>query len=348
MKNMAIITISSFALLSCSGGMGTFSLPNPFAPSPNAVAAEGQIVNRGSYRAIITQNGDNIASLAAKSGVDEAAFRQFNGLPERYTPYPGEEFAIPPNASPNFGQNAQNPLGVMPNMPNMPADSQAISGFGGSVNSTISSTSLGSSQNTAQNVNLINHTVQAGETAFSIARQYNTNISQLTLYNNMSADMSLTPGQVIRVPAASGQAASANATPSAPTQTNTASTAQANAQSSTASADSGFIQPVSGTIKEDYNTQNKGIVFSTAPQAPVRAAASGEVVLTSQSAGSTGSVVMIKHSQGLVTVYARLGSIAVTKGQTVSAGQNIGTTQSDSMLLQLRRGSQSLNPVDYF
>ena len=59
--------------------------------------------------------------------------------------------------------------------------------------------------------------------------------------------------------------------------------------------------------------------------APVYAVADGYVVTSTRLNGSYGNYIIIKHDNGLFTLYAhgQAGSIAVSKGQRVSKGQQI-------------------------
>jgi murein hydrolase activator len=70
-------------------------------------------------------------------------------------------------------------------------------------------------------------------------------------------------------------------------------------------------------------TMNLGIDISAAQGSPVRAAAEGEVALVS-SLPSYGTIVVLRHSGGLHTVYANLSSASVHPGQYVHAGATVG------------------------
>lgn len=74
-------------------------------------------------------------------------------------------------------------------------------------------------------------------------------------------------------------------------------------------------------------TDNSGIDIETSKAAPVRAVFDGHVSNIFRPAGYN-NVVMIRHGN-YITIYANLGAISVKKGDTVKAGQNIGTVYSD-------------------
>ena len=109
-----------------------------------------------------------------------------------------------------------------------------------------------------------------------------------------------------------------------------------------------------GDEKEDKNSQttvkNGGIdIRSHAKQAYV--VSSGEVSAVFSSDGNSTSIV-VKHGEYL-SVYANLKSVAVKKGDQVSAGQLLGTinqnpeTGESVLHFQVRKGRQKLNPEEW-
>lgn len=96
-------------------------------------------------------------------------------------------------------------------------------------------------------------------------------------------------------------------------------------------------------------TNNAGIDLETAKGAAVRSVYDGEVSAVFRPDGYN-SVVVIRHGT-YMTVYANLGSVSVSTGQKVKAGQNIGTVYSDpndngrSVLhFEIRKGREKENP----
>lgn len=75
-------------------------------------------------------------------------------------------------------------------------------------------------------------------------------------------------------------------------------------------------------------TTNSGIDMQTTPGAQVRCVFDGEVSAVFRPDGYN-NVVVIRHGD-YMTVYANLGSITVSTGQKIKAGQNIGTVYTDS------------------
>lgn len=115
-----------------------------------------------------------------------------------------------------------------------------------------------------------------------------------------------------------------------PTQT-AVSRADAGLVSAPAVAVSSLIMPVGGPITSGFGPRwgrmHNGIDISANSGTPVVAAGSGTVVAASYS-GGFGNLVLIDHGGGLVTFYAHLNSMNVRQGQTVAAGNSIGTVGS--------------------
>jgi lipoprotein NlpD len=85
---------------------------------------------------------------------------------------------------------------------------------------------------------------------------------------------------------------------------------------------------------------------------PVIAAAAGRVTYTGAGIPGLGKLVVIKHDNGFITVYAHNRDILVKEQQTVRRGQKIaevGNTDADRPKLhfQIRKGSAAVDPMRY-
>ncbi|MFF8828466.1 peptidoglycan DD-metalloendopeptidase family protein [Streptomyces sp. NPDC015131] len=98
---------------------------------------------------------------------------------------------------------------------------------------------------------------------------------------------------------------------------------------------SGFTAPVDAGVTTPYRASGSswssgyhtGVDFSASSGTPVKAVGAGTVVSAGWS-GSYGNEVVIKHEDGNYSQYAHLSSLAVSSGQTVSGGQQIGLSGS--------------------
>ncbi|MBW6524500.1 peptidoglycan DD-metalloendopeptidase family protein [Sphingomonas sp. RHCKR47] len=95
----------------------------------------------------------------------------------------------------------------------------------------------------------------------------------------------------------------------------------------------------------DNGVRARGLTFAVAPAARVVAPAAGRIVFARPFRGF-GTVVIIDHGQGWVTLLAGLGRLSVTREQPVAAGALIGTAgagEPPQVTVELRRRGR---PVD--
>lgn len=84
--------------------------------------------------------------------------------------------------------------------------------------------------------------------------------------------------------------------------------------------------PVTGDVVSHFTPATRGIDISSRRGTAVKAAANGEVLLTSTAFKGYGNLVILRHGDGtFVTTYGQLQTINVKKGEHVKAGQKIGT-----------------------
>lgn len=102
---------------------------------------------------------------------------------------------------------------------------------------------------------------------------------------------------------------------------------------------SGYVLPVSGHVGDGLITGSggsmsrsagghSGLDISAPTGTPVVSVAAGTVVSMNASGAAYGNHVVVKHADGRYTLYAHLNSTSVSVGQSVSAGQQVGTVGS--------------------
>lgn len=118
----------------------------------------------------------------------------------------------------------------------------------------------------------------------------------------------------------------------------------------------GRISSVFGDTHEFFGKPrvHNGVDIVAQAGAPVIAPAAGRVVYVNLHDGNYGAVLEIAHSNGLVTRYAHLESIEVTRDEAVKAGQVIarvgstGISTGPHLHLQVLRNGQNINPNEVF
>jgi lipoprotein NlpD len=98
--------------------------------------------------------------------------------------------------------------------------------------------------------------------------------------------------------------------------------------------------------------RSKGIDIDGRLGDPVVAAAAGRVTYTGSGIPGLGKLVVIKHDNGFITVYAHNRDIVVKEQQNVARGEKIaelGNTDADRPKLhfQIRKGSAPVDPLLY-
>ncbi len=96
-------------------------------------------------------------------------------------------------------------------------------------------------------------------------------------------------------------------------------------------------------------TMNLGIDIGASSGSSVRASANGKVALVS-SLPSYGTLVIVRHGGGILTVYADLSSVSVSSGETVSKGDVVGRSGTNSELgdilhFEVWKGKSKQNPM---
>ena len=87
-----------------------------------------------------------------------------------------------------------------------------------------------------------------------------------------------------------------------------------------------LFPPVKGTISHEFNTREKhyAIDIVTSKDAPVKSAADGTVIF-SEWTTQTGYVIIIEHSNNLISVYKHNSQLSKEQGSLVKAGEVIAT-----------------------
>ncbi len=92
-------------------------------------------------------------------------------------------------------------------------------------------------------------------------------------------------------------------------------------------------------------TVRQGVVFAAASGSAVGAIAPGNVIFAGPFR-SYGKVVIVDHGGGFFSVYGELGEIVKEKGDAVRSSEKLGTA-GDKMYLEIRRGTEALDPSDW-
>ncbi|MFQ5623097.1 MAG: peptidoglycan DD-metalloendopeptidase family protein [Paracoccaceae bacterium] len=356
----------------CSGG-GPFgggqqrALVVQTAPRPEPDARG--VITYPTYQVVVARDGDSVASIAGRLGIQADALGRRNGLPVDYRPRGGELLALPQNVG---GTLAGTDTRWTPELA-----ASAIEQSGAAAGTPFSG---GSGPQGA--VEPMRHTVRAGETAFSIARKYNVSVTALASWNGLDQKLSVRAGQVLLIPVPAARRTAAAAATAEVTTTTIAEAPGTGSsvtpppsavkplpkdikpatppepadlgQFRTASSGGQFLAPVPGNIVKPYSqgrgsARNPGVDFAATKGTTVKAADAGEIWIITKTE-TLGDIVVIRHRDNLLTVYGRVSGITVKKGQKVKRGQKIAIVaggRNPSLHFEVRRGTEAIDPMPF-
>ena len=114
-----------------------------------------------------------------------------------------------------------------------------------------------------------------------------------------------------------------------------------------------MVWPVQGPVIGKFDgSRNKGIDIGGKAGAPVVTAEAGRVVYAGSELRGYGNLVIVKHSEQLLTAYDHNRKILVKENQTVRQGQRIaemGSSGTDRVKLhfEVRRDGNAVDPMPY-
>ncbi len=215
------------------------------------------------------------------------------------------------------------------------------------------------------------YTVRRGDTLYSIALEHGADYREVAQWNYLDDPTRLRVGQQLRVrppedraavqvgPARSSgrvesrpiESAVQNAPSQPPVQQVARAEPKADPRPDSEVAD--FIWPAKGKILAGFaEPRSKGIDIEGKLGDPVVAAAAGRVTYIGTGIPGLGKLVVIKHENGFITVYAHNKEILVKEQQAVARGQRIaelGSSDSERPKLhfQIRKGAAAVDPLRY-
>lgn len=355
------------------GGLNTADAARS-APARPAPDARGVITFSNSQVAVARQ-GDTVATVAARLGLNAAELAQYNALQPATALQEGAVLALPRRVAAGAPVASTRATGVVSSTGQV---SDPFAGQG--VRQTNVPGALISQQAPASDAAPAastqaprQHVVASGETAWSIARKYGITVTDLAEWNGLAGNMTVRVGQRLIIPAPGTRPGTQTATISAPgagsptpqppsaaqplpnekTQPASAPVAKPagpdlGATRTAASGNGRFSMPVGGSIIRAYSKgKNDGIDISAGSGTPVKAAGAGTVAAITRDTSGT-PIVVVRHGGDLMTVYAGLDDLSVSKGDSVSAGQAIGKATSSGVVhFEVRRGFESVDPESY-
>lgn len=385
---LSLLTATALGVLTACGqpldfdlrnGLGAFSTAGPasqVATAPRPSPDSRGVISYPNYQVAVANQGDTIETVAQRLGVNAPELASFNGIEPGVPLRGGEVIALPNRVaepSPATGAIASGPI--------RPGGVDINTLAGGAINRApaqqgVRTAALAPAQTAPQTgVEPARHKVERGETAYTIARLYGVPVQSLAEWNGLRADFAIREGQFLLIPVAKQGAPAATATTSAavtqpgsgtPTPTPPSATKPLPEPEKTvtaaelpkvdvgkqtkASAETAMVFPVSGSIIREYaKGKNEGINIKASAGDPVKAADAGTVAAITKSADGV-PIVVIRHDPELLTVYANVTDVAVSKGAQVTRGQTIAELREGEdayVHFEVRKGFDSVDPMPF-
>lgn len=166
----------------------------------------------------------------------------------------------------------------------------------------------------------LSYKVKSGDTVSGLAQRFNVSERDIVDFNK-TYDNKLVIGESIVIPGGKVSSSVKNTE-----DKKTINTPQKN--QSTGQNSGSMAKPIgSGSVKTQGIHGHNGVDFGAPIGTSVYAAMGGVVTLTRTDGGwngGYGNYIVIKHPNGVQTLYAHLDSVSVDKGETVDRGQVIG------------------------
>ncbi|MCC6948934.1 MAG: peptidoglycan DD-metalloendopeptidase family protein [Bradyrhizobiaceae bacterium] len=326
------------------------------AYSPPVTGSAAPRSGEGNWRwdggtAVTLQHGETVDMIGRRYGVPAWAILRANNIADASRVQPGTRLVIPQyQGSPAPAQTA-----AISTPASKPAYSPAPT-RGGQV-----------------------HTVNAGETLYSLGRRYGTTHVAIAQANGMSSDASLRVGQRLNIPGGASSTASktspfspppgyrAEAPAPAPQQTASVTEQPQKVAAVTPAAQDEprslgnspqFRWPVRGRVISGFGPKaggqhNDGINLAVPEGADVKAAEDGVVAYAGNELKGYGNLVLIRHADGWMTAYAHNSQLMVKRGDQVRRGQSVaragqtGGVSSPQLHFEIRKGSSPVDPTKY-
>lgn len=331
------------------------------ATDPRPAADARGVLSYPNYQAAVAQSGDTVASVAARVGLPAEQLATYNGLRPTDSLRTGETLALPARV-------AAAPTTATPGAVDVSSIATTALDRVGTTTPTATKPSK------PAGTEPVRHQVKRGETAFSIARIYNISARSIADWNGLGPDLEVREGQYLIIPTANsappppdpvaittvpGTGSPTPEPPSAKKPLPAEKPAKASEKPApaadlgkdrTAASASRFTMPVSGKVIRAYvKKKNDGIDISAAAGSSVKAAADGTIAAVTKDTQGT-PIVVIRHADGILTVYAGVDGLKVAKGDKVAKGQAIAVVRAGDpafVHFEIRKGVDSVDPMAY-
>lgn len=200
--------------------------------------------------------------------------------------------------------------------------------------------------------------VKSGDTLFGIARRFGVSVQKIVEINNLGLNNVIFTGQILKIPKISG---SNSVTLNSNKNLKIVTLPQPKPdilKTSSRILKVKFYLPLDGKIITKFGIKsdgvmNEGIYIEADYGTIVKSSADGEVIFVGSDLKDFGKLLIIKHSENLITSYAHLSKIYVHEGEIITRGQPIaevgssGKVTKSQLYFEIRQDNEALDPITY-
>ena len=196
----------------------------------------------------------------------------------------------------------------------------------------------------------IYHVVKPGENLFRIGKAYDVSFEELARVNGIRDPTQIRVGQRIMVPGANRALPVEVIAPVEPIS------AGRSASPPVETTGDAVLWPVRGTVNSGFGPRGSGMhdgIDIAAPEGtPIHAVERGEVIFSDQLRGY-GNIVILRHTGGLVSVYAHNQANLVREGDKVERGDVIakvgstGRVSGPHLHFEIRKNNMAQDPLRF-
>ena len=200
--------------------------------------------------------------------------------------------------------------------------------------------------------------VKSGDTLFGIARRFGVSVQKIVEINNLGLNNVIFTGQVLKIPKISG---SNSVTLNSNKNLKIVTLPQPKPnifKTSSRILKVKFYSPLDGEIIIKFGIKpdgvmNEGIYIEADYGTIVKSSADGEVIFVGSDLKDFGKLLIVKHSENLITSYAHLSKIYVHEGEIITRGQPIaevgssGKVTKSQLYFEIRKNNEALDPIPY-
>ena len=202
--------------------------------------------------------------------------------------------------------------------------------------------------------------VKSGDTLFGIANRFNVSVQTITDINKLGLNDIIYKGQILKLPknfSSSNSSIALNSSKNIKIITLPKPKPQ-NLNPNMRELKVKLSPPLDGKIITKFGIKsdgikNEGVYIEAEFGTIVKSSAEGEVIFAGSDLKDFGKLLIIKHSENLISSYAHLSKIYVNEGDRISSGQPIaevgfsGKVTKAQLYFEIRQNNEALDPIVY-